>query len=53
MLCSNLKKFKIKKKNLKSNFFETTWFEKSQKEKYKEKLRYYEEKNFLPNIRGK
>jgi len=44
---------------LESNFLSIVWFEKSQKEKKsreekgKKNLRCYEEKFFLPNMRGK
>jgi len=51
-------KIRRKGKNLKSNFLFTVWFEDSQKEKnreekFNENLRYYEEKFFLTNMRGK
>ena len=47
-----------KEKKLKSSFLSIVWFEECQKEKNREKnckenLSYYEEKIFLPNMRGK
>jgi len=52
------KKLKEKKKSLKNCFLFIVWFDKSLKEKnreerYKENLSCYEEKIFLPNMRGK
>jgi len=47
------------RKNLKSSFLSIVWFEESQKKKKirekncKKKLSCYEEKFFLPNMRGK
>ena len=54
----DLGKLEGKKKNLESSFLSIVWFEESQKEKNreescKENLSCYEEKIFLPNMRGK
>ena len=51
-------KIRRKEKNLKSNFLSIVWFEECQKKKKreencKEHLSCYEEKIFLPNMRGK
>jgi len=54
----DLEKLERKKKNLESSFLSIVWFEESQKEKNREESckknwSCYEEKNFLPNMRGK
>ena len=51
-VCLDLEKLKEKKKNLKSNFLSTVWFEESEKEKNREEkqkknLSYYGKKNFF------
>ena len=51
-------KIERKEKLLESNFLSNVWFDESQKkrnkeEKWKENLSCYEEKFFLPNMRGK
>ena len=50
-------KIERKEKILESNFLSNIWFDESQKknkeEKWKENLSCYEEKFFLPNMRGK
>ena len=57
-VCLDLGKLEGKKKSLESHFLSIVWFEESQKEKNreescKENLSCYEEKIFLPNMRGK
>ena len=57
-MCLDFGKLEGKKKSLESYFLFIVWFEESQKEKNreescKENLSYYEEKIFLPNMRGK